>query len=591
MTTQANNFVPYIPDNAPFSPTQRQWLNGFLAGLYSNANAAQVPSLNGAAHAQPEPLAILFGSQTGNAEAAAKKLFKRAKADGFNAELFSMDAYPPERLNDDKNLLLITSTYGEGDPPDNAEGFFELLHSSDAPKLDSTRFSVMGLGDSNYPDFNVCAKKFDTRLEQLGATRVAEGVFADVDFDDDFDRWQAAVLPALKNGTSNGVEPSLVAETDAVEAPKGYTRSNPFAAPVLANINLNGEGSAKETRHVELSLEGSGLEYEAGDALGVYPKNRAEMVASILSTTGLNGSDPIEIKGETLALHEALSERLDITTLNAKLTENYATFSGSSSLTEMVRNGGDNLKNFLWGRQWIDLLEDFPATWESPQQLVDLLKPMPARLYSISSSPKAHPGEVHVTVGVVSYEAHNRARHGVCSNFLAGLKTTGSVPVFIQPNKVFKVPADGSRPLIMVGPGTGIAPFRAFLEERKATGATGKNWLYFGDQKGASDFLYREELEAMQSTGVLTRLDTAFSRDQKDKIYVQHRMKENAKELYAWLEEGASFCVCGDASRMAKDVDQALHEVISEAGGCTTDQATEYVARLKSEKRYLRDVY
>ncbi|MGE9296736.1 MAG: diflavin oxidoreductase, partial [Puniceicoccales bacterium] len=532
--------VPFVPETAPFTPDQRAYLNGLLAGIFSNASAGQ-----SAIAAEPaRPLTILFGSQTGNAEAVAKQAAKKAKAQGFSPEVFDMEAYPKERLGSEQNLLIITSTYGEGDPPDNAMDLHAHVHADGAPKLDNVRFSVLGLGDSNYPDFNQCAKEFDTRLAELGAKRMCDGVWCDVDFDDDFDAWLANSLQAAGEGAANGSsasQSSTVSQSISLEpaVEQGYSRKNPFPAKLLKNINLNREGSAKETRHVEILLDGSGLEYEAGDALGVFPVNCSDLVEEILTLSGFDGEEAVPgADGIEMPLRLALKEHYDVTNLTKLFLANYAPFANNEKLNELLANGNGSIDEYLAGRQIVDTLVDFPAKWATAAEFVGMFKKLAARLYSISSSPKAHPGQVHLTVGTVRYETHGRSRKGVCSTFLADMPEGAEVRVYVQPNKHFKPPEDPSRPMIMVGPGTGIAPFRAFLEERVATDASGENWLFFGDQKSAHDFLYEEQLTELKNAARLHRLDTAFSRDSAEKVYVQHRMLEQAEHLFAWLENG-----------------------------------------------------
>jgi len=584
-----------MPETAPFSPEQRAYLNGLLAGIFSSAPA---PELNGAGAEPERPLTILFGSQTGNAESVAKQTAKKAKAAGFRAEVFDMEAYPKERLATEQNLLVITSTYGEGEPPDNAMELHAHVHSGDAPKLDQVRYSVLGLGDSNYPDFNQCAKEFDSRFAELGAQRIHDGVWCDVEFDEAFEAWLDGVLAAAGEGGANGnaapaVPPASSANGAApAVAAEGYSRKNPFPAKLGKNINLNGEGSAKETRHVEICLEGSGLAYEAGDALGVFPVNCSELVEEMLSLAGFDGEEAVPgMDGQETPLRLALKEHYDITNLTKLFLANLAPFANHAKLNELLADGNGKLDDYLAGRQVVDALIDFPGKWATAAEFAGMFKKLAARLYSISSSPKAHPGEVHLTVGAVRYETHGRSRKGVCSTFLADLPEGAEVKVYVQPNKHFKPPEDPTRPMIMVGPGTGIAPFRAFLEERAATSAPGENWLFFGDQKSATDFLYEAQLEAMRDEGALHRLDLAFSRDGSEKVYVQHRMLEAAEDLFAWLENGAHFYVCGDASRMAKDVDAALHQIIEQAGGKSPEAAAAYVDELRKAKRYVRDVY
>ncbi|MEO0795968.1 MAG: sulfite reductase subunit alpha [Verrucomicrobiota bacterium] len=591
-STSPQSLVPYLPDNAPFSSEQRAYLNGLLAGIFSSA-----PSGVPAAAAEPaRPMTILFGSQTGNSESVAKQAAKKAKAQGFAAEVFDMEAYPQERLASEQNLLIITSTYGEGDPPDNAMELHAYVHSDSAPKLDNVRFSVLGLGDSNYPDFNQCAKEFDARLVELGASRMYDGIYCDVDFDEDFERWLDGTLSAASEGGSgNGAAPAPaidIAPPAASTKPEGYSRKNPFPATLLKNYNLNKEGSAKETRHVEICLKDSDLEYEAGDALGVVPVNCADLVEEFLQVTQFDGEEGVPgATGDEVPLRLALAEHYDITTISKLFLANFAPFANNQTLNGLLADGNGNIDEYMEGRQIIDSLIDFPAKWPNASEFVAMFKKLAPRLYSISSSPKAHPEQVHLTVGAVRYETHGRSRKGVCSTFLADMPEGTEIRVYIQPNKHFKPPADLNHPMIMVGPGTGIAPFRAFLEERAATKAPGKNWLFFGDQKSDFDFLYQDQLNFMKATKQLHRLDLAFSRDGGAKVYVQHRMLEQAEELFTWLEEGGHFYVCGDASRMAKDVDRALHEVVIKAGGKSEEEAAAYVDELRKQKRYVRDVY
>lgn len=583
--------VPLVPDTAPFSPEQRAWLNGFLAGVFSRTQGAQPSPLN-APPAALQPLTILFGSQTGTAEGLAKKVAKEAGKHAFAPTVLDMAQTDLARLANEKNLLVITSTYGDGEPPDNARALHAALKAAGDRPLTSVRFSVLALGDTNYAQFCQCGKDLDASLERLGATRVSPRVDCDLDYEAAFAKWLEAALsalgavagPARPDGTSESWRkaPPTVQEST-------YSKRNPFPASILTVRNLNGAGSAKEVNHVEFSLEGSGLNYEAGDALGVMPQNCPALVADVLLALGCDGEEAVPTPAGEMPLRRALTECYDLGKPTAELL----------ALAPPVRAGlsrdedpGSRDKPAPTGHHHvIDVLIAAPAK-PAPQDLVAKLKKLQPRLYSISSSPKAHPGQVHLTVGAVRYEQDGRARKGVCSTFLAERGVaTGKVGVFIHSNPVFRPPADGTKPMIMVGPGTGIAPFRAFLEERRATGATGKNWLFFGDQKASSDFLYRDELLGMKESGLLARLDLAFSRDQAEKIYVQHRMIEEAAELYAWLEAGAHFYVCGDASHMAKDVDAALHQVIEKAGGMTPEAAAAYVQALKAAKRYARDVY
>lgn len=592
--------IPQLPEGAPFTPEQRAYLNGFLAGIFSRmpVPAGMVPP---AAPAEKlTPVSILFGSQTGSSENLAKRIAKEAGKRGFAATIHDLGKYPVAQLASEERLLLVTSTFGDGEPPDNAKAFWDFINGSAAPKLAQTRFSICAIGDSNYPKFCGFGKDLDLRLEALGARRAHARVDCDLDFEEPFAKWLNEVLAKIGMPTSDSasVETSTPSVSVMPAAPDSavskYSRSNPFPAKLVANRKLNGPGSEKDTRHFEIALDGSGLSYDAGDALGVVPMNCQELVDDLLGALKLSGDELVPGRdGATVVLREALARHYEITKIPQPFLKTMAERSGDELLKKLTAPGvNGELSKFLWGREIIDLLLAHPTVKFAPAEFVSLLKKLQPRLYSISSSPKAHPGHVHLTVNVVRYESLSRRRKGVCSTFLADrIEPVVPLPVFVHKNKNFRPPSNSDAPMIMVGPGTGIAPFRAFLQERRASGARGKNWLFFGDQRSATDFMYRDELETMQRDGVLSRLDLAFSRDQAEKIYVQHRMRENTKELFSWLEAGAHFYVCGDANRMAKDVDAALHEVIQTGGGVTPEKAVEYVAKLKSAGRYQRDVY
>jgi sulfite reductase (NADPH) flavoprotein alpha-component len=589
-------YIPCLPENAPFTPEQRAYLNGFLAGLFSRApTQGSTPGAQGPSTAsQLTSLTVLFGSQTGNSETLAKRIAREAGRRGFAATVHDLGNYTVQQLASERRVLIVTSTYGDGEPPDNARTFWTSLIDNAAPKIPETQFSICALGDSNYPKFCGFGKDVDVRLEALGARRVAPRADCDVDFEEPFARWLDMTLSAMRETDgSSSVSESPRAEPANEPATAMYSRSKPFPAPLLVNQRLNAVGSEKDTRHFEFDLGGSGLEYEPGDALGVLPLNCAELVEEFLSALHFSGAEAVPGHGGNIPIREALLRHYEITRIAPPFLQAMAERTGDELLGKLVASEANGqLKEFLWGREIIDLLLAHPAVTFTPIEFVGLLKKLNPRLYSISSSPKLNPGKVHATVNVVRYESLSRRRKGVCSTFLAErVPPNDPVSVFLHANKNFRLPAQGDTPMIMVGPGTGIAPFRAFLQERFAAGVTGKNWLFYGDQHSATDFMYRDELETYRRSGTLTRLDTAFSRDQTEKVYVQHRMRESAKELFAWLEGGAHVYVCGDAKRMASDVDAALHEIVRDRGGLNSEQAAEYVARLRAEKRYQRDVY
>ena len=589
----------FLPNTAPFAPDQVQWLNGFLPNLQPDQLTWMEGFIGGlraskggvaTTSAVTPELTVLFGSESGNSEGLADQTVKTATKSGFKAKAVSMADINPAKLKGIENLLVIVSTWGEGDPPENSVDFVSILMSDKAPQLSGTRFSVLSLGDTSYEHFCKTGIDVDARLEALGAQRIYDRKDCDVDFDDDYAAWSKGALAALSALVT--VAPAApVSSAAPVTTTVKYSRKNPFPSKLNERVLLNGRGSAKETIHLEFNLEGSGLTYEAGDALAVIPHNAQDVVDAILGATQLDGSSTVTLKDGECSLGDALTRKLDATAISLPVLKRYNEIAQDDKLAALITNK-EALKEYTWGREIIDVLTDFPAKSITADQLAGTMRKLPPRLYSIASSPKAHPGEVHLTVGVVRYDSNGRERKGVCSTYLADrIKEGNAIDVFVTANKHFKVPANPDAPLIMVGPGTGIAPFRAFIEERQATGAKGKNWLIFGDQHYLTDFLYQTEWQNYLGDGVLTKLDVAFSRDQAEKVYVQDRMRENGNELYTWLEEGASFCVCGDASRMAHDVDQALHDIIAQEGNMSEAAAADYVKQLKADKRYVRDVY
>ena len=575
--------APFIPDTAPFSDDQRAWLNGFLAGMYSSP-----PEQGQASATAATPVTILFGSQTGTAETLSKKAAKLLKANHCDPQVVDMGDCSVDDLKNLQNLLVITSTYGEGEPPDNALSLHTALMAEGAPPLEGVQYSVLGLGDSSYADFCQCSKEFDARLEALGATRLAAMVECDGDPDAPFEQWLAALQSVLGQA---GAVPVELGEQEANSDEPEYSKQHPFAAQLLKTENLNQPGSSKATHHVEISLQGSGIEYEVGDALGVLPENSPQLVDAILQAAGLSADELAPTpQGPELPIVDVLRCHYDVSVLTEPLLRACARLTADAELQRIVAD--EAARNaYLQGRGLIDPLVDFGVKFPTAAYLVAALKPIKPRLYSISSSPKAHPGAVHLTVGKVSYETHGRQRAGVCSTYLAEHPRDRPVQVYLHANKAFRLTEDDQAPVMMIGPGTGIAPFRAFLEEREARGAEGKNWLFFGDQHQATDFLYQQQIAAWIKSGLLTRCDTAFSRDQAQKIYVQDRIIENADAIFSWLEAGGYIYICGDASRMAKDVDVALHQAVAIGGGKSEDEAKVYMEAVKKAKRYLRDVY
>ncbi|MGJ0480508.1 sulfite reductase subunit alpha [Pantoea agglomerans] len=583
--------IPYIPEDAPFNGDQKYWLAGFLAGLHSRLlvlEDKQQPAAGTGAAATTQ-LHILYGSQTGNAEALAQTAAKSARAKGLVPVVQALGDVDLDVFATMRHVLIVTSTYGEGEMPDNAQLFWDAISASTAPRLEQMHFAVLAIGDTGYDGFCQAGKFIDMRLEQLGAKRVVDRIDCDIDYEEPSSEWLNSSMPqfAASAGSSGTVLES------APEAPviPGSNKSNPYAAALITNKRLSGEQSAKDIRHFEFDLSDSGLKYEAGDALGVIPVNEPSLVSLLL--TQLNADYQTPVPGFDRSLGDLLTYQFEISEPSRKLIEWVGQNTTNQELRHVLQHDDkDALGVWLWGKDTLDLLQlELTRTLAVPE-FVALLRPLQHRAYSISSSSKAHPNQVHLTVASVRYHSGGRNRGGVCSTYLAERVRRGEKPaIFISPNKSFRVPANNSAPLIMVGPGTGIAPFRAFLQERQATGAQGKNWLFFGDQHQEHDFIYQDELLAWRDSGLLTRLDLAFSRDQEKKIYVQSRMLEQGAELYAWLQEGAYFYVCGDASRMAKDVDNALYEVVRQFGGLSTERAADYVDQLKKEKRYLRDVY
>ncbi|WP_339165773.1 assimilatory sulfite reductase (NADPH) flavoprotein subunit [Bacillus sp. FSL K6-2841] len=588
-----NQLLPTLTDQ------QKIWLTGYLsaqAALAGSETATQALSPSAAAPAQPvsKDVIVLYGSQTGNSEGLAKKTAQHLEEKGFQVTLSSMSDFKPNNLKKIHNLLLIVSTHGEGDPPDNALSFHEYVHGRRAPKLDHLSFSVLSLGDSSYEFFCQTGKEFDERFKELGGTRLTDRVDCDLDYDEPFSEWLQGVTSSLSEGEAAAFTQESAGANSQTAATE-YSRTNPFYAEVLENINLNGRGSNKETRHLELSLEGSGLVYEPGDSLGIYPTNDPALVDELITTCGWNAEEAVTVhkNGETLPLKEALTSHFEITVLTKPLLQKLADLTKNEALHALLKEGNEEkLKAYIAGRDLVDAARDFAPFEGTAADFTAILRKIPARLYSIASSLKANEEEVHLTIGAVRYDAHGRERQGVCSILCAErLQPGDTLPVYIQHNQNFKLPENPDVPIIMVGPGTGIAPFRSFMQEREEIGASGKSWLFFGDQHFVTDFLYQTEWQKWLKDGVLTKMDVAFSRDSEEKVYVQHQMKKQSKELFEWLEQGAYVYVCGDEKHMAHDVHHTLLSIIQEEGAMSKEKAESYLANLQQQKRYQRDVY
>jgi sulfite reductase (NADPH) flavoprotein alpha-component len=569
------------------SPEQVAWVGGYLSGLTSTRSAA-------AGSEGIADITILVGSQTGNCEYLAEQLQHLAANRGLKTVIKKMGDYKLPQLKTEKNLLVIVSTYGEGEPPDNAREMYAYLFSKRAPSLKHAHFAVLGLGDSSYEFFCKIGIDFDRRLEELGAMRIHSRVDCDVDFETSAEAWMDSVLDELTARIVSKPQAVRLTSPSFTAPPvSAYSRKKPFPAVLLEDIVLNGRGSAKETHHIELSLEGSNLTYEPGDALGIYPTNAPDVIDDLLKALHFDGQEPVNVDGQDYSLFEALFRHYEVTRITRPALQKYAELARNKKLDELLADQNKKeLNEYLCDREMVDLVSDFPANDLSPQAFVDSLRKMPPRLYSIASSLKQHPEEVHLTVAAVRYHANGRNRKGVCSIFLADrIDEETMISVYVDHNNNFKLPADPATPIIMIGPGTGIAPFRAFIEEREAVGAGGKNWLFFGDQHFTTDFLYQAEWLSYLKSGLLTRMNVAFSRDQGQKIYVQQRMAEQGSDFYAWLQEGAHLYVCGDEKRMAHDVNEAILSIVASEGGLNREQAETYIKILQKEKRFQRDVY
>ena len=592
------------------TPEQKVWLSGYLVANQqltlgtSDTQGSQIGAVSKDTETilqqneptiQPEKRAItlLYGSETGNAQGLAEIFEERLSNIGHNVTLKAMDEFKSKNLKNVEDLFIITSTQGEGDPPDNAAELHEFIHGRKAPKLEGVRFSVLALGDQTYEFFCQTGKDFDKKLEELGAERLYERVDCDVDYEEDAEKWMANVINTIDSAPEGTQSEQVVSESIKSAKEKKYSKANPYQAEVLENINLNGRGSNKETRHIEFLLDNFGEEYEVGDCLVVLPQNDPALVELLMSTLGWDPGDQIQISedGDTISLEEALTSYFEITKLTRPLLQNAAAYFDNEALEDKVQDS-EWIQNYIEGRDFIDLLNDFPPEELEPEDLYQILRKLPPREYSISSSYQSLPDEVHITVGAVRYNTHGRDRSGVCSvQFAERIQPGDTVPIYLKRNPNFKFPKNGDTPVIMIGPGTGIAPFRAHMQEREEYGYKGNTWLFFGDQHFTTDFLYQTEWQEWLKDGVLEKMNVAFSRDTDQKVYVQHRIAEHSKEFNEWLEKGASIYICGDEKNMAKDVHQAIRNVLVKEQNLTEEDAESYLKQMKKDKRYQRDVY
>ena len=573
---------------------QLTWMSGYMAGMAALQDPALAAPQQISAVAAAEPvgnLTIIYGSQTGNAKGIAVAYQAKASAAGIPAKVVSMADYKPRQIKNETHIAIVVSTHGEGEAPDDAVELHEFLGSKKAPKLPNLKYAVLGLGDTSYEFFCQTAKDFDTRLATLGATAVVERVDCDVDYDSAAAKWQDDILAKIKDDlTAKTTQVPVAAAANTASVASIYSKKNPFSGTLLASQKITGRDSVKDIRHIEISLEDSGIQYQAGDALGVYFLNDANIVARVISAYGLDASASVTVAGNSMSLNDALTEKCELTLAYPTFIKALADTTNDAALVALLADK-TALREYLVPRQIVDIAIDYPVAI-SPQQLVDACRPLTARLYSIASSQAEVEDEVHLTVALVEYDAHGFTHQGGASGYLSKrLEEGAAVKVYVEGNDNFRLPADPNTPVIMVGPGTGIAPFRAFMQERDAQGAEGNNWLFFGNPNFTQDFLYQTEWQGYVKSGLLSRVSLAFSRDQEQKVYVQHRLVEQGAEVFKWLEQGAHFYVCGDANHMAKDVEQALLDIYQTHGKQTADEAKKSLLALRKAKRYQKDVY
>ncbi len=559
------------------------WISGYLYGLSESAGGVGTAPTGAAA--EVPAVTILVGTQTGNSTAVAEKLKDAINGAGGKASVTDMLDYRAKGLKDESHVIVVTSTYGEGEPPDTALEFYNTVMGKKGPKMNDASYAVLGLGDSSYEFFCKTAADFDKRFAELGATSLLPRVDCDVDYDEQVDQWISELVPLVTQAAAG--TGTVDAAVSAAAPATNWSEKNPFNSEVLSVINITDDASEKDVWHLELSLEDSGIQYQPGDIVALLPKNDAELVKALIAKLGFNADDSVTIDGESLTLEQAFTAKLDITALTKPVITAY--YEANNAADALANLSEDELNNLVNEADLIDLLEKQTNSLTA-QALVDLLRPLRSRQYSIASSQAYSDDEVHVTVKQVVYETLGRERKGVCSNWLAELEEGDSVPLYIKPNPGFKLP-ESDQKIIMIGAGTGVAPFRSFMQEREEQGAQGNSWLFFGEQRFTTDFLYQTEWQKYVKDGILEKISLAWSRDQEEKIYVQNRIIDNGAELFEWLEQGSYIYVCGDRTHMAKDVNQALLDVIAKHGDMSAEDAEAYLQKLTSDRRYQKDVY
>jgi sulfite reductase (NADPH) flavoprotein alpha-component len=564
---------------------QLLWINGYFQGLLASSGNSLPENIS-----QPQSskqLKILYGTHTGRSKTIAGQLAAKLAGRGVEAVSVALDDYKTRQLPTETNVVFIVSTHGEGEPPAMAEDFYGFITGKRAPQLPNLNYSVVALGDKSYKLFCKTGIDIDQALSKLGAKPILPILTLDVDFDEEIERWIADFADVFADIPAVSVQSGV-----SGNALKGelYSRRNPFHATVIDKAKITGRGSDKEVYHVELSLDGSGIAYEPGDSVGILANNPPELVEAILKHSGFEGTELVTIKEGIFSLKEALSEHLEITVLNRDVIQKYQEKAGNSELQKIMEDE-KLLDQFLYGHDVLDLLEEFQFPL-SAQDLADVLRAFPARLYSISSSQAAVGDEVHITVATVRYSNKGRRRGGACSTYLTDrIEVDSQVSVFIEKNPAFKLPENEETPIILIGAGTGVAPYRSFLQHREANNLKGKTWLFFGERRFHSDFLYQVEWQKLLKEGYLEKIDVAFSRDQEEKIYVQNRLVEKQEEVFEWLKNGANIYLCGDMKQMARDVQKTLLQIFETQGGMSEEKALEYLKTLKKEKRFQSDVY